>query len=143
MPLKKILCAVDDSKVTKAVASCAVEIAAGSGATLTFLSVETMAARLRRAHFWDPRRLDAADAARHKGFAPALKAAKAQGFDGFDCVSVLGSDVADAIIAYADKMKADHIVIGTHTTSQLARIFVGSVATAVLSHARAPVTVVK
>lgn len=143
MPLKRILCAVDDSRVTKRVAACAVALAAGSGAALTFLAVAPVSARLRRAHFWDPRRLDPAEAAKHRSFAPALKAARAQGLTNFDCVSVLGSNVADAIIAYGDRMKADHIVIGTHTTSELARIFVGSVATAVLSYARAPVTVVK
>jgi len=140
---KKILCAVDDSKVTKDVAACALDFAGGAGATVTFLAVEVVSARLRKAYFWEPRKLDAAAAAKHKALAHAAKVAGKSKAGAVDYVSVVGSNAADAIIAYAAKAKADHIVIGTHTTSELARIFVGSVATAVLSHARVPVTVVK
>lgn len=144
---RKILCAVDDSNVTRDVAACALDLARGTNASVTFLAVDMVSGRLRRAYFWDPRTLTPAAAAKHKSFAHAAKAvrvaAKAGGDANIDYVSVVGSNAADAIIAYAAKAKADHIVIGTHTTSQIARIFVGSVATAVVSHATVPVTVVK
>jgi nucleotide-binding universal stress UspA family protein len=143
MPIKKILCAVDDSRITRDVAACAVELAQATGAKLTFLAVDLVSARLRRAYFWDTEVIRPAAVKSHKPLLPAVKAAQAAKFENFECVAASGSNVADAIISYAAKNKADHIVIGTHTTNELARIFVGSVATAVVSHAPVPVTVVK
>ncbi|TDQ82012.1 nucleotide-binding universal stress UspA family protein [Dongia mobilis] len=143
MAIKNILCAVDGSKNTGRVAECAIDLARATGAKLVFLNIDIVPARTRRTYFWDAELMNAADAQSHKQLALAAKAARAAKFDAFTCVSATGHNVADAIVAYADKMKADHIVMGTHTTSELARIFMGSVATAVVSHAKAPVTIVK
>jgi nucleotide-binding universal stress UspA family protein len=141
--MKKILCAVDESKITRRVAACAVDIAKAAGAKLIFLSVDLVSARLRKEYFWDLEVLRGAAAKTRQPFPAAVKVAEAAGLKTYDCVAVTASNVADAVIAYTAKNKIDHIVIGTHTTSELARIFVGSVATAVVSHAKVPVTVVK
>lgn len=50
---------------------------------------------------------------------------------------------ADSILDYADKVKADMIVMGTHGRTGLARLLMGSVAEVVLRSARCPVLVVK
>lgn len=143
MAIKKILCAVDGSKVTGRVAACAVELAQATGAKLTFLTINVVPTRARRTHYWDAESVDAATAQSNKQVASAVKLAKSVKFDNYDCVLATGGNVADAIVAYADKNKTDHIVMGTSTTNELARMFLGSVATAVVSHAQAPVTVVK
>lgn len=143
MAIKRILCAVDGSKITGRVAGCAVELAQATGAKLTFLTVNVVPTRARRTHYWDAESMNAAAAQSDKQLASAVKSAKAVKFDNYECVVAAGSNVADAIVSYAEKNKADHIVMGTSTTNELARLFLGSVATAVVSHATAPVTVVK
>lgn len=143
MAIKRILCAIDGSKITGRVAGCAVELAQATGAKLTFLTVNVVPTRARRTHYWDAESMNAAAAQSDKQLAAAVKSAKAVKFDNYDCVVANGSNVADAIVSYAEKNKSDHIVMGTNTTNELARLFLGSVATAVVSHAAAPVTVVK
>lgn len=143
MAIKRILCAVDGSKITGRVADCAVELAQATGAKLTFLTINVVPTRARRTHYWDAESVNAAAAQANKQVASAIKSAKAVKFEGYDCVVASGGNVADAIVSYADKNKADHIVMGTSTTNELARLLLGSVATAVVSHAKAPVTVVK
>jgi len=143
MAIKKILCAVDGSKITGHVADCAIELAGATGAKLTFLTINVVPTRARRTHYWDAESMSAAAAQASKQLAVAVKSAKASKFENYDCVVASGSTVADAIVAYAAKNKSDHIVMGTNTTNELARIFLGSVATAVVSHAAAPVTIVK
>jgi nucleotide-binding universal stress UspA family protein len=56
---------------------------------------------------------------------------------------VLSGEPAYEIIAYAAKMKADAIVMGTHGRSGLKRLFMGSVAENVLRSASVPVVVVR
>jgi len=58
-------------------------------------------------------------------------------------VEVLPDDsVADGILAAADRIRADMIVMGTHGRSGLSRLVLGSVAEAVLRRATVPVLVV-
>jgi nucleotide-binding universal stress UspA family protein len=140
---KKYLCAVDGSKVADRAAACAVELAKAAGAKLTFLNINVIPTRSTRTYFWDATLLDASDLQAHKALNAAGKVAKAGKFDNFNCVIASGSNVADAIVSYARKNKADHVIVGTATTNELTRLFLGSVATAVVSHADCPVTVVK
>lgn len=49
----------------------------------------------------------------------------------------------DGILALAEDVQADLIVIGTHGKKGLERLFVGSIATAVLGHAKCPVLVTR
>ena len=142
MTIKRILCAVDGSKVTGRVAGCAVELAQATRAKLTFVVVNVVPTRMRRTHYWDAESMTAAAAQSNKQLAAAVKIAKAVEFTGYQCVVASGSSVADAIVDYAAKNKADHIVMGTSTTNELARLLLGSVAMAVVSHAKVPVTVV-
>jgi nucleotide-binding universal stress UspA family protein len=141
--MKKLICAVDGSAVAERAAACAVELAKASGAKLTFLNINVVPTRAARTYFWDSTLFDAAGIQSKKQLNAAAKVARARDFADIEGVVATGSNVADAIVAYAKKNKADHIVMGTNTTNELARIFLGSVATAVVSHADCPVTVVK
>jgi nucleotide-binding universal stress UspA family protein len=140
---KSFICPVDGSKVAERAAACAVDMAEAAGAKLTFLNINIVPTRAVRTYFWDSTLFDAADIQSKKQLSAAAKVAKAKKFDNVEGVIATGSNVADAIVAYAKKNNASHIVMGTNTTSELARIFLGSVATAVVSHAHCPVTVVK
>jgi nucleotide-binding universal stress UspA family protein len=140
---KLYVCAVDGSKVADRAAACAVDLAKASGAKLCFLNINIVPTRSRRTYFWDATLVEASAIQSNRQLAAAVKIAKAAKFGNFDCVIATGSTVADAIVSYTQKTKADHLIVGTGTTNELARIFLGSVATAVVSHAACPVTVVK
>jgi len=140
---KKYLCAVDGTKVADRAAACAVDMARNTGAKLTFLNVKVVPTRTARRYYWDAILVHPSGLAAHKALQLAARVAKAAKFGEFETVFVSGSNVADAIVAYARKNKTDHVVLGTEVTNELARIFVGSVATAVVSHSDCPVTVVK
>jgi nucleotide-binding universal stress UspA family protein len=140
---KLFVCAVDGSKVADRAAACAVDLAKAAGARLCFLNINAVPTRSRRTYFWDAVLVDAAASQSNRQLGAAAKVAKAAKFGNFDCVIASGSNVPDAIVSYVQKHKADHLVVGTGTTSELARVFLGSVATAVVSHAPCPVTVVK
>lgn len=140
---KLYICAVDGSKIADRAAACAVDLAKAGGARLCFLNINVVATRSRRTYFWDETLVGAAAVQSKRQLAAAAKVAKTAKFGNFDCVVANGSNVADAIVSYAKKNKADHVIVGTGTTNELARLFMGSVATAVVSHAACPVTVVK
>jgi nucleotide-binding universal stress UspA family protein len=140
---KLYVCAVDGSKVADRAAACAVDLAKAAGAKLCFLNVNIVPTRSRRTYFWDATLVEAAEIQSNRQLGAAAKVAKAAKFDNVACVIATGSNVPDAIVAYAQKNKVDHLVVGTGTTNELARVFLGSVATAVVSHAPCPVTVVK
>jgi len=140
---KLYICAVDGSKIADRAAACAVELAKAAGAKLTFLNINVVPTRSRRTYFWDATLVADSAMQSKRQLAAAAKVAKGAKFNSFDCVVASGSTVADAIVSYARKNKADHMIVGTGTTNELARIFIGSVATAVVSHAPCPVTVVK
>ncbi|WP_276370763.1 universal stress protein [Chryseolinea sp. H1M3-3] len=56
----------------------------------------------------------------------------------YDCVAQVGSPVGELIIAYAKKIKADFICIGTQGAGRLRRIF-GTHTSSVLTHSPIPV----
>lgn len=52
-----------------------------------------------------------------------------------------GDDVADSILATAEQVKAELIVMGSHSRTGLARVVLGSVAESVLRRAQVPVLI--
>jgi nucleotide-binding universal stress UspA family protein len=140
---KLYVCAVDGSKIADRAAACAVDLAKSGGAKLCFLNINIVPTRSRRTYFWDATLVAAAEIQSNGQLGAAAKVAKAARFGNFDCFVASGSNVADAIVSFVKKNKADHVIVGTGTTNELARLFLGSVATAVVSHAACPVTVVK
>ncbi len=52
-------------------------------------------------------------------------------------------DPADGILVYAKKHHADMIVLGSHGTTAIARLLVGSTAETVMRHAPCPVVILK
>ncbi|NLP62742.1 universal stress protein [Paraburkholderia sacchari] len=141
---RNIMCAVDGSHAGEHAATCAAELAKQIGAKLTFVHVNTVPAdRMANAYFWDETLISAANGQVNSQFVQAKDAAGRQELLNYEFVVVTGSKVAAAIVNYAKDKGFDHIVMGTGVTSQLERIFLGSVATDVVSQAHCPVTIVR
>ena len=51
--------------------------------------------------------------------------------------------VAETIVEYSNEKKADLVVVGSRGMTGIKKLFLGSVATSVVSHSRCPVLVVK
>lgn len=139
---KRILCAVDGSKVAAKAAGVAVDLASSMGANVTFLTINVVPSRVKQTIYWDATLTDAAETQSSKQLAAAAKVAKAAKFSAFTLATATGNDIAKAICAYAEKNKYDHIVVGTGIRNELQRLFLGSVSSAVVVEAPCPVTVV-
>ncbi|MBP1449654.1 MAG: universal stress protein, partial [Thermoproteus sp.] len=57
--------------------------------------------------------------------------------------ALLEGDPASSIIEYSERVGADLIVTGSRGLSAIKRIFLGSVSTGIVTHAKRPVLVVK
>jgi nucleotide-binding universal stress UspA family protein len=141
---KKILCAVDGSHASDRAAACAVELAKETGAKLTFVHVNTIPPdRIAKTWYWDETLLSAVNDQIQKQLAHGQKIATDQGLTDFSSVVVTGNRVSSAVASYAKEKEFDHIVMGTGVTNELERLFLGSVATEVVSAAHCPVTIVR
>lgn len=141
---RKILCAVDGSHASDRAAACAVELAKATGAKLAFVHVNTVPPdRIAKTWFWDETLISAVNAQIKEQLAHGQKIATSQGLTDFGSVVVTGNRVSSAIASYAKEKEFDHIVMGTGVTNELERLFLGSVATEVVSTAHCPVTIVR
>ncbi len=140
---KKILCAVDGSDASDRAAACAVELAKETGAKLTFVHVNTVPQdRIAKTGFWDETLLSAVNDQIQARLAEGQKIAAGHGLVDFSSVVVNGNRVSSAIASYAKEKEFDHIVMGTGVTNDMERLFLGSVATEVVSAVHCPVTIV-
>jgi nucleotide-binding universal stress UspA family protein len=141
---KRILCATDGSIASAKAVDLAVQLAKTMAAGLTFLTVErvTVESAINSA-FWDSRVLGASEAQTHRELSAAEGKARAAGLSAVECVSTQGSNIAAAIIDYAERNGFDHIVTGSVGRSGLSRLLLGSVAADVVAKAHCPVTVVR
>src|SRR3546814_10836651 len=99
----KLLGATDCSRPSEKAVSYAVDIAKKLNAHLTFLTVTTVSAeRASKTHFWDEQILAAGDAMIHQELSAAVAMAKEAGLDDVRCVTAVGRDIAEAIVAYAE-----------------------------------------
>ena len=141
---KKILCAIDGSHASDRAAACAVELAKETGAKLTFVHVNTVPQdRTAKPGFWDETPLSAVNAKIQARLANGQKIAADHGLADFSSVVLKSNRVSFAIAFYAKEKEFDHIVMGTGVTNDMERLFLGSVATEVVSEAHCPVTIVR
>jgi nucleotide-binding universal stress UspA family protein len=140
--MEKILIAVDGSDASNCALRRGLELAEGEGADVTIayvapatdiLPVSLFGATAAVAHDltdYDREVLaDAADVAHDYSVPAATK--------------LLVGDPADEIVAYADSLAADLIVIGSRGLGTVGRMILGSVSRAVLRETRRPVLVVR
>lgn len=139
---KSILCAVDFSLQSYAALQRAVQIARASGGRLTVLCVEDpLIGAGAAASGYDTALLRKSTLAQLDRLMERMATPAGLTRDTWTVETLLGKP-ARTIIAFARKISADLIVMGTNGRRGPARLFFGSVADAVLRHAPAPLLVV-
>ncbi len=141
---KKILCATDGSHTSDKAVDYAVEMAKVMGAHLSFLTVTVVTAEsASHSAYWDHSTLGAADAQLQKELQAAIAKAQQAGLEDIACAAIGGTNIAAAIIDYAEKNGYGHIITGSVGRTGVARMLLGSIAYSVISKAHCPVTVVR
>ena len=128
-PLTKIICAVDFSPASDAVVRYAAAMHCANTEIIVVYVVqgEEHQNGLFRTHLHEFSR-----------YSDMLSQNKAQAR-----FTVENGEPATAILRYANEHHADMIILGSHGTTAIARLLVGSTAEAVLRHATCPVVILK
>jgi nucleotide-binding universal stress UspA family protein len=135
---KKILCPTDGSDHAMAGVRTAAELAKLTGAHLTICAVNLALGGMRGPliNQWSDEDAEAL-------LKQAEAEAKAGGAGDVGTVTVVSRTAAPAIIAYAEEIGADHIVMGTGDKRGVKRLVLGSVAAEVAGLAGCTVTVAR
>lgn len=135
---KKILCPTDGSDHAMVGVIRAAELAKLTGAHLTIsvINLATGGARGPLINQWPD---EVADEILNKAKAEA----KAFGATDMNAVTLVSRTAGPAIIAYAEEIGADHIVMGTGDKRGVRRLVLGSVAAEVAGQAGCTVTVAR
>lgn len=143
---KSLLVPIDGSEPAEAASSLAIRLAADQKASVMFVNVvesdKILAMAMPGQGYADP--APAIDALQNAGtqiLADAVKEAQAAGVTAQS--TLLEGDCVSSIVARAEDVKADLIVIGSHGRSGLTKLVLGSVAEGVLQHCSVPVLIVK
>ena len=141
--LENLVVALDGSPCADRALQLALNLAARTGSKLAMCSVvdpSPVYGTLEPAVLVE-RTLDEIRNAATRAVNDALAKAEATGLHAQ--VSTPEGEPVYEIISYANRLKADGIVIGTHGRSGLSRLFIGSVAEGVMRHATVPVITVR
>lgn len=145
---KKILVATDGSKLSRGAVRGAIDMASALGAQLVvFTAVPRYpVSRLETALNVTPPDMARTDrewtAQGRVEIDTALKMAKAKGVDAKG-ILVRSAQVAESIIATANKQKCDLVMMASHGRRGLGRLLLGSETQHVLTHGEVPVLVVR
>jgi nucleotide-binding universal stress UspA family protein len=140
----RLLCAIDAAYPSRLAVEAAVEMAQLLSVPMAFLTIKpTSQEGGSKTHFWDDRILAAVDAQLSTVLGDAAAIARRSGLSDFDCVVTSGTNIATAIVNYAQEKGFDHIVLGSSRPSAPFGATPGSVAAEVVRTAKCPVTVVR
>ena len=143
--IRRILHPTDFSSASRAAFDRALAMSRDSRAELVILHALTPIVPMMGEGYVPPQTYDAIDAAARQGAQRKLDALVARArkarvrVRGF----VVEGSAHERIVRAAKRLRADLIVMGTHGRSGLARLFVGSVASRVVSAASCPVMTVR
>ncbi len=144
--ITKLLCPTDGSHAAKKGVEFAVNFAENfSNIEVIFLHVsrETTDASIE-SRYSSSELKTAAEIQGNMECEAAADCAKNAKLKKYKCVKTsAGGNIAAAILAYAEKEKCDHIVMGSTGLTGVARILLGSVASEVVAKAHCPVTVIR
>jgi nucleotide-binding universal stress UspA family protein len=135
-----IVVPVDASDASNEAAKLAIALAKSNSASIVFINVIDVSKLMALSGYESPYPGEAIDQMRDsstKILDEAIALAAAAGVTATS--ETAEGDAADEIVAAAEQHRAGLIVIGTHGRQGLARLFIGSVAEAVLRRAHCPV----
>jgi nucleotide-binding universal stress UspA family protein len=138
---QKILCATDGSAPSEKAVIHAIHWAVQLDQPLAFLTV-TDGSDLKYL-VWDEAKLAGGELPVDKPLLAALDRALKEGMKRVTCVRAMGSDIAEAVVTYAEKNGYHHIIAGSVGRTGIARHVVGAVAGDIVTRAHCPVTIVR
>lgn len=138
MARKTILCCIDDSVHARRALEVAVEMAAALDRGLSFLVVN----QIRPASGYPPIRTWTDEEAEQM-LDSAARHARSHDVKPVKRILSDNTDIAEAIVACAEEIGADHIVVGTGDPPFIGRLLLGSVSGAVVAKAKCSVTVAR
>ena len=141
MSEQKILCATDGSAPSEKAVIHAIHWAAQLKQPLAFITVTDGSET--KFLVWDEARIAAGDLPVDKALLVALNRALGDGLKHVTCVRGTSSDIAEAVVTYAEKNSYHHIIAGSVGRTGIARHVVGSVAGDIVTRAHCPVTIVR
>jgi nucleotide-binding universal stress UspA family protein len=138
---QKILCATDGTELSDKAVTLALSWAEMLQQSLAFIMVIDGS----EMHFtvWDQARIEAGDLPVDRPLLAALERARQAGLTHLSCVRAAGSNIAQAIVTYAEKNNYHHIIAGSAGRSGTARFLKGSVAEDIVVAAHCPVTIAR
>ena len=141
MSEQKILCATDGSPTSEKAVIHAIHWAAQLKQPLAFITVTDGSET--KFLVWDEAKIAAGDLPVDKALLVALNRALGDGLKHVTCVRGMSSDIAEAVVTYAEKNGYHHIIAGSVGRTGIARHVVGSVAGDIVTRAHCPVTIVR
>jgi nucleotide-binding universal stress UspA family protein len=141
MSEQKILCATDGSAPSEKAVVHAIHWAEQLNQPLAFVTV-TDGSELKFV-VWDEAKIAAGDLPVDKPLLVALDRALKAGLKHVTCVRGISSDIAEAVVTYAEKNSYHHIIAGSVGRTGTARLLIGSVAEDIVTRAHCPVTIVR
>ena len=140
--MKKILIATDGSPASQEAVEFGVELAEEQDAAVVFVHVVPLIDRVPMSSFGVVGALPHQPSERDR---EALEEAEAvaEQRDVRATTKLLHGDTADEIVAYADNLDVDLIVVGSRGHGVLASALLGSVSRGVLSESKRPVAVIR
>lgn len=148
--ISKIVVPIDGSKNSMEAADYAIKMGEKYGSEVAVLHVVNLDQNLQllgiyRLSYPDPikKKIEEAKSEAQKWFTEMIKTAEQRRVRIKTDVIDSPMSVVGAIVNYADREKADLIVIGTRGRSGIGKMLLGSVASGVVTYAPCPVVVVK
>lgn len=148
--ISRIIVPIDGSDNSKEAADYAMEIAERYGSALSLVHVVNIDQYLQslglyRLSYPDPikKKIEEARAEAQKWFAEITRNAEQRKIHVKTDVIDSPLSVVAAIVNYAEREKADMIVIGTRGRSGISKMLLGSVASGVVTYAPCPVLVIR
>lgn len=135
---KRILCCINGSAHSRCAVELAVQMAASLGWRLSFLLVN----HIRPASGYPPIKAWT-DGEAEEVLDIAARYAASHGVKDAQRILFESEDVAAAVLECAEKVEADHIVVGTGNPPFIGRLLLGSVSEAVIAKAKCSVTVAR